>query len=502
MIRVLIVDDDALIRVTLRSIVDWESLGYVIVQDCINGEQALAYLRNHSVDLLITDMQMPGVNGLGLMRELIKQGRLPLTLALSGYDEFELVREAFRLGAHDYLLKSDINKKSMEHMLKALKESYFQNMKPQASPVQHMDLALLPGTYMPVGFQVQGFSKVAQRFGANLKEQMEKPMLELVNQIQRLQGRAILHPVSPDYIELYYPMNDKTEIQARDTILSVTRQIQAVWQDFLNLETTAGISDRVDVAHLDQASKKARTLSRLAILQGRSGICTQWEHDITALLYEVRAAKSDNLIAALLAEDNAAAQKEMGLWFNQRKQQDPESSRQETLVLLARLGEKLHALGGDFYEIYPEGINFFKESDDLYSRQERELWLRSLLRRVQVSCAEERESKQLGPTEQAKRFMQDNFTDQALSLKTVAAYVGFNEKYFSTLFAKESGTTFIAYLNDLRIQRAQDLLEQTDLKMYEISEAVGYGSVEHFNHIFKKKLGKTPKEYRQTYKKA
>ena len=66
--------------------------------------------------------------------------------------------------------------------------------------------------------------------------------------------------------------------------------------------------------------------------------------------------------------------------------------------------------------------------------------------------------------------------------QAVADYVGFNEKYFSTRFAKECGCTFIAYLNGLRIQRAGQLLLQTDMKIYEVCEAVGYNNVEHFNH--------------------
>lgn len=136
------------------------------------------------------------------------------------------------------------------------------------------------------------------------------------------------------------------------------------------------------------------------------------------------------------------------------------------------------------------------------SRQEREIWVRNILRRGQAACAESRQSQQLGTMERAKRFMQDNFNNPELSLRTVADYVGFNEKYFSARFTKECGCTFIAYLNDLRIRRAQELLVQTDLKMYEISEAVGYGSVEHFSHIFKKKLCISPKEYRQNQGKA
>ncbi|HBK25433.1 MAG TPA: DNA-binding response regulator, partial [Clostridiales bacterium] len=74
MIRVLIVDDDSLIHVTLRSLLVWENLGYTVVQDCSNGNQALNYLKNHAIDLLITDMKMPGMGGLELMQRLRQQG--------------------------------------------------------------------------------------------------------------------------------------------------------------------------------------------------------------------------------------------------------------------------------------------------------------------------------------------------------------------------------------------------------------------------------------------
>lgn len=95
-------------------------------------------------------------------------------------------------------------------------------------------------------------------------------------------------------------------------------------------------------------------------------------------------------------------------------------------------------------------------------------------------------------------FMQDNFTNPELMLKTVADFVGFSEKYFSSRFTQECGCPFIGYLNDLRIGRAQELLLQTDMKIYEISDAVGYSSVEHFNHMFKKKLCMSPKDFRKT----
>ena len=82
--RVLIVDDEAIVRVTLRSMVRWEDYGMEVVADCNSGQQALDYLREHSVELLITDVKMPEMSGIELLRRLEEEKRMPVTLMLSG----------------------------------------------------------------------------------------------------------------------------------------------------------------------------------------------------------------------------------------------------------------------------------------------------------------------------------------------------------------------------------------------------------------------------------
>lgn len=125
MIKVLIVDDEVLMRVTLRSIIEWEKYGFEIVADCNSGYQALEYMENYAVDLLITDVKMPGISGLELLKRLVEENRAPVTIILSGYNEFDLVREAFRLGAVDYLIKGEMNEKSLLQILGGIRQKYF-----------------------------------------------------------------------------------------------------------------------------------------------------------------------------------------------------------------------------------------------------------------------------------------------------------------------------------------------------------------------------------------
>lgn len=281
LIRVLIVDDDSLIHVTFRSLLVWEKLGYTVVQDCSNGNQALSYLKNHTIDLLITDIKMPGLNGLELMQRLRQQGRMPVTIALSGYDEFELVREAFRLGAYDYLLKSDINSVGLERLLRSLRQKLFRDVPADGRELPgESEPRLPPGDYMAAAFQIQDFAGAARRFGDHLRESLEKPMLELANQIHRLQGRAVFRTNDPGQYEMYYAVRDRN--RARDTIVSVVSQVQSVWRDFMNLEIGVGISDVVPQEQLEDVRRRCETLAVLSALRGKGKVCTQWEHGALA----------------------------------------------------------------------------------------------------------------------------------------------------------------------------------------------------------------------------
>lgn len=379
MIRTLIVDDDSLIHVTLRSLIDWEDCGYTVVQDCSGGNQALGYLMEHPVDLLITDIKMPGMDG-----------------------------------------------------------------------------------------------------------------LELVRQVRRAQDRVTVRTRTPSRYELYYRVRSRNG--AQDMVRSIVRQIQGLWHDLMNLDTAVGISSVVSRRELEEAAACCETLCKLSVLQGPGNLCVQGQYGELVRAYNSQAPACDGLIAALCGKDQRLMDQELGRWLSGLKRLDNKDHIRQILILLARLGERLESYGLSFSRVFPERPDFPALLRDFESKREREIWLRNTLRRVRDACDSQRQERRKG----AMEFMQDNFTNPELMLKTVADFVGFSEKYFSSRFTQECGCTFIGYLNDLRIGRAQELLLQTDMKIYEISDAVGYSSVEHFNHMFKKKLCMSPKDFRKT----
>ena len=284
----------------------------------------------------------------------------------------------------------------------------------------------------------------------------------------------------------------------QDTVRSVVRQIQGLWHDLMNLDTAVGISSVVSRRELEEAAACCETLCKLSVLQGPGNLCVQGQYGELVRAYNSQAPACDGLIAALCGKDQRLMDQELGRWFSGLKRLDNKDHIRQILILLARLGERLESYGLSFSRVFPERPDFPALLRDFESKREREIWLRNALCRVRDACDSQRQERRKGAMQRAMEFMQDNFTNPELMLKTVADFVGFSEKYFSSRFTQECGCTFIGYLNDLRIGRAQELLLQTDMKIYEISDAVGYSSVEHFNHMFKKKLCMSPKDFRKT----
>lgn len=497
MIRTLIVDDESIVRATLRSLIDWEGLGYEVAGDCVSAAQALAFVQTQRVDLLLTDMKMPGMSGLVLLEQLREGAHMPVTVVLSGYNEFELVREAFRLGAYDYLLKADLNEASLTALLRTLREKIFSDTQPAAQRGAARAAAaapLAPGDYTAVTFAVDDFEQAAVRFGGDLREALEKPMLELARQIPRLSGRATLRAVHPSRYEMCWQVRDASQLQA--TVTSVVRQVQSVWRDYMNISVSAAVSAPLPAADVAQAFAQCDALLRLCVLQGPGALCTQWKHSALAQLCGQTPAACDALVTAVCAGESMDAEREKALWFRHCEALPDAQRRDACRVLVVRMAQRLRECGQTLHTQLADGQSIEAALCALQSAKEHELWTRGFLRGVQTYLAGQQRKQQPDTLQKARLFVEDNYTNPDLTLKTVADYAGFNEKYFSARFTKEFGCTFIAFLNRLRVHRAEELLTQTSMKMYEISDYVGYNNVEHFNHTFKKQFGVSPGDYR------
>ena len=189
-----------------------------------------------------------------------------------------------------------------------------------------------------------------------------------------------------------------------------------------------------------------------------------------------------------------------------------------TLRLVDKVGEKLKPFKYDgklVYEVFGElvetlrfGMKYSREGRNLfliedYKKQYRRIWdydelfqwIKSDLSRVHQVYMKNIQDEESKPIRDAKKYIHDNF-NKHISLENVSEYIGFNAAYFSTLFKKETGKTYVAYLTEVRLDKAVELLNKTDDKTYVIAAKVGYQEQNYFSYVFKKRFGISPTKFR------
>lgn len=242
---VVIADDDLVIRATLKDIVNWESLGFEIVGEAKNGKLALEFLDSHDVNVLITDMKMPIMDGLELIKQLENQDIT--IIALSSFDEFELVRDAFKLGVEDYLLKSHLDQGHLCELLTKIHKDLDAkcvriNKKGKKSVLDNFlkgntDLYDDGHMFSIIQVDVSDEQKLQGRF-KDIRQDLIWPMEELLLQIPGVSKRCEHSEYTDSCLILRY----HDEMLVEKNILRICRQIQTVLKNYMNLEVTVSAS--------------------------------------------------------------------------------------------------------------------------------------------------------------------------------------------------------------------------------------------------------------------
>lgn len=324
---------------------------------------------------------------------------------------------------------------------------------------------------------------------------MAKPMLELARQIPRMAARAGIRKVYPSQYLLHYRITDPARYPS--SIESLARQIQKVWHDYMNLETAAAISSIADYSKIDDILGQAIRLLKWCALSGEYAVCTAWDFEARLSAMDRKREECQPFMTALFSGDKVASIREKELLLSLLNNLSMEEAVEECLHILCQLADQFHLHETEFSALFPERVNYFEKLSRLGRVKELELWMNNYLRWVSDYLENCREDRQEDVIQRARRFMADNYASPDMTLKSAADYVGLNEKYLSTKFTKETGMTFSAYLTSIRLERAKRLMDTTDLKMYEISDRVGYRNVEHFNRMFKKAYSISPSDYKR-----
>ncbi|MBW4839017.1 MAG: response regulator [Paenibacillaceae bacterium] len=548
MYKLILADDEEDVREGLLSLIDWESLGYTVMETAENGKEAAELVEKHTPDVVVTDIQMPFMSGLQLSEWIREQYPATKIIILTGYEEFEYAQKAIRLGIDEYVLKpfsagelaeilSNVKMQMDEEMaakenVQLLTEHYRKNLpilqslflsslvsrRLQEAEIrekcEHYDLDLSGDRYQVSVIRIDsaaarressGSSKTGKgQMSVSLKDTNDTQLqlfavFNIAEEIVRLHpgDRVFIHHDEVVVLSIEEP---GLEGQLADRALQLLEEIRFSVERFLKLTVTIGAgSVGEQLSELAGSYEEAvKALDYRVILGGNKVI---WIDDVESRQYVplsmdelrekelVRCLKvgSDQELTNLLEELFSA------LADSKASYQDFQVYLLEMLTSVIKVAKDIHV---DLDKLFGEGAGFLGQFIKFSHADEAKAWFLDVCMKLKHSIASDRQSSYNKLVDEAKDYILAHYGENDISIAKVCQHLHISTGYFSNIFKKETKPTFVNYLMGVRMDAAQDLLATTDLKAFEIAERVGFADPNYFSFCFRKKYGISPKEYR------
>lgn len=530
MYKAILVDDEALIRDAIQETIQWEKLGFELTAVCQNGKEVVQILEKHPVDLVLTDICMPYMDGLELAKYINEKFPEIKVVIISGYDDFEYAKRAVKYQVQEYLLKPvtaaefteilnkirqilDEQNKEQEYIHK-MKHAYDENL----PALKNRFLAgLVTSNSMPADYisdkleefqaQLDGPYYLCVVFHASLPGKGGKAEgLDSLSAFSVYSTiKDIIHALSAGEVfqdtdnQTVAYFSAKTSKEVFTVARSVCEEIHHMVTEILKLKLDIGIGKPVYTLHkLPLSYQNARTLMENVFFVGSNQILTF--SDFSGQISDVTINRTEwtNKILEFIKNGN---REELDFLLEQfiqtlRKGLLPKSKvilyiQSVVLSIMNFLDNTL------FYseELFEEEQRLFDRLPSLYHLSEMEQQLKEFCHYVVESIYSRHDSYNQKQAMLAMDFIEHHYQDSEITLNTICQHLSMSTSRFSTIFKNSTGETFVEALTRVRIEHAKELIEFSSMKAYEIAEQVGYTDPHYFSIAFKKYTGLTPTEY-------
>jgi two-component system response regulator YesN len=513
--KVMIVDDEPLVRLVMYQMIVWKERDMEIVAEADDGVEALDILQaRNDIDILLVDIQMPKMNGielLGAMQSLDAMKK-PISIILSSYSDYRYVREAFLLGAFDYIVKSDMDEEHIltvlqkaQQKLKKLGDSIDLQMTDQANTVVYSR------NIAEVCSELGEINQIAVAMSiSNSVEMISRKTIKQTIKTE-MDSSSFKHIVYGDdakeIIILLTVPQLRSESAIRDHLHTTLALIKIRLDQYLNIRVAMGISETVDGSkHWQRLMNQARSLVSQYFFEGYDKFFYPENEiklgmEISADLRVALKEKGIEIVRLLELETELLWELEFDRYVKILKEKARFEVHETRMILTDFLWELVSLLNtqevrwGDVFDhSHP-----FEQLNDFQTLADTLQWIRQVCSDI-YRYIHEQSSKSNAPysiVEKAKKFIHQYYCEE-LSLSMVSQWVGVSENYLSRLFMKNVGESFIQYVTNLRIEESKRLLKK-GYKIIDLSEKIGYMNSEHFSRVFKKATGVSPKAYRERY---
>ncbi|MBD2868747.1 helix-turn-helix domain-containing protein [Paenibacillus arenilitoris] len=496
--KLLIADDQASLHTFLAKMMDWRSLGITEVIHAYDGKETLLRIGEMMPDLLILDIQMPFKSGLDLLKELDRPLGKPRTVILSAHDEFEFAREAMHLNVTRYLLKPvdvALLTRTLRELIASIREEG------QALLASELGNAVrsLSASEDAAAAVGRSFRSLRIRQYAVLSAEGELPPVQSFG--RELGGLdaslvAAVHPVSS---RKYAILLGTTAEMTDERLLELCRLLAERWSAAMpGADASIGLSAAArEPERLPELCRQSEEASLQRFYSGEA-VNLYEPHYFAADLRSMELHKYERAIAEKLAyglQAESVTGVEAELFEHLRRQRlHPEKAYALVLRCIYAAGQALNGIKGDAADW--EGITL----GDLKGRKTADALERFLQELLSGFADPPREARLAGDTVRRIQRFVDRHYDQDLSLRRIAALFAIDKFQLSRLFKQELAINYWAYVMQVRVGKAAEMLVRTDMKNSAIAEATGFVDESHFSRTFKKLLDQSPRQYRQANK--
>lgn len=490
MLKVLVVDDDSPIRHWLEYCIG-QLEGFVLAGSAATGAQGLQLYRRELPDIVVTDIEMPGMTGLEMV-EQIQRIRPAHIIILTSHDNFSYARKAIQNGTSEYVLKTEITMESMRDLLCKAARAIQHNGESAARVENGSQLLIrqLAGKRDALPLTVQDLRSqgIALEDGplaaGDLMSQDAGNLRKARKLLEECQALRHLRFIPLGYEHLLFVGNLRRSDSLDELTAFYMREAAA-------LNCVLGLSqEKGGLASLPQALHEAKARCGLHFYEPERWVFLHDEigpavirHAETARMNFSKELFAQNYQGAFSIKDEVLHR------IKEERPTDLDAVKKLCIsfctILLHFSTEERQELD-QRVELSEETIRSAQTMDELETAVSAvfEPFHQAVPQNGQYSPA----------VRDAIAYVKQHYSEK-ISLGIVAQAVSFNPEYFSRLFVRETGMNFSAYLNGVRMHQAVELLEHTNKKVYEIAEEVGYSSLSYFSTAFKKSFGQTPAEY-------
>ena len=522
MYSILLVDDEEAVRHSIKDLTPWQEYGFSMPQEASNGMEALEMIAENIPDVIITDIRMPYMDGIQLIKEVRENySETVEVIFLSGYDEFTFAQTALSLNAAEYVLKpvsvesmsallsrirkrldEDVARVSDREKLEAFYRDAFNIYKEKflvslITPTRRKDETILISKASEYGVPLHGTMFAVSVVDLPLETLPSVAMAEIVEEDATDSGNMLSFQYENQIVIIF--SSEMTKDFAPLFIKQINRSLlllQSRLIHYFSHPFSIGIGEVVfQIRSLPESYRSAMEALHYTYFYPEQHIISigyiervdraSEEKDLSDL-------KTELVMALKFGTEEETETKVHAFFPGLTETADIQSTALSIITIISEICTS-----------YGQNIASLLDGEDLFialSHANTASRAEELTRRLAVAAnrmaSGARENSHIQFVEKAKRIIKERYMESTFGLEQVADEISVSPAYFSTTFKKETGLSFVQYLTNVRLEKAKEMLKNTDAKTYEIAEATGFSEPNYFSFTFKKNIGLSPSHYR------